>query len=105
MKVVFHYETGYCGSEGIDFFEYPDGTPEDRLYADAHQAAIEHAESYGIYSSQDYAHSENEDEDGDEDEYEGNEYSDNIEGYWELYDPEKHDGLVPGGGLPQFTEV
>jgi len=56
------------------------------------QEAIQYAESYGVYPESDKP------EEFDEDDDNGDVYTDNISGWLELYDPEKHDGLKAGGG-------
>lgn len=54
-------------------------------------AVANHAEMYGIYPENCRP------DDLDEEDDDGDSYSDNIEGYFEDYDPEKHDGLRVGG--------
>lgn len=54
------------------------------LDGDAWEFAVNNAEMYGVYP---YPEDLDEDEDTEE-------YSDNIEGYWEDYDPEEHDGKL-----------
>jgi hypothetical protein len=97
-KIIFKYETGSCGSEGIEYQEYPDDVTEEQLNNEAWVGAVEHAAAYGIYPDSDLESISEEDlaeleESGDIDNY-----SSGIEGWWEDYDPEKHDMLKPGGG-------
>ncbi|CAB4134422.1 hypothetical protein UFOVP273_57 [uncultured Caudovirales phage] len=96
-KIVFHYHTGYCGSDGIDFYEVPDDVTDEELYDFAHTEAVEHASRYGIYPEE-----ERPEDDGFDDM--GDEYSYNIEGWFEEYNPEEHDGMVPGGGPIRWAE-
>jgi hypothetical protein len=91
-KIVFHYHTGFCGSDGIDFVEYNDDTPAEQLDEDAWTGAVQHAESYGYYNLGDMDEEELKAMDEDSRDC----YVDSIEGWWELYNPEEHDGLVPG---------
>jgi hypothetical protein len=87
-KIVFFYHTGYCGSDGCEMHEYPDDVSDNELDNVAWHGALDNAASYGYYPTSDMP------EDYNDEEYEGgDEYSDNIEGYWEEYDAEKHDGL------------
>jgi hypothetical protein len=84
-KIFFKLRTGYCGMDGHDMLEFPDDVTNEQLDDEAWNIACEYAASYGIYP-------ESED-DGDEDEesqYSGH----NIEGRWEEYNPEKHDGYL-----------
>lgn len=92
--IVFSLGTGYAGMDSHDFEVFPDDVTEDELSEEAWQRAIQHAESYGIYPRSDYA----DDEDISDEELDGEEYSDNIGGSWEDFDPKKHEGLVSGGG-------
>jgi hypothetical protein len=97
-KIIFHLETGSCGSEGIEAASFTDNVTEEELNIEAWERAIQHAEAYGIYPESDL------DSYSDEELAEINEedYSGNIEGWWEDYNPKKHDGLVPGGGEWQW---
>jgi len=89
-KIYFTYDTGYVGMESHEVVEYPDDVTDLELADAAWQGALDHAESYGIYPPSD----EDFDEDGFEKETEDSPcYSgDNIDGFWEEYDPAKHDG-------------
>lgn len=87
-KIIFFYHTGYCGSDGCEMHEFPDDTSDNELNDSAWQGAVDNASSYGIYPMEDAP------EDYNDEEYDGgDEYSDNIEGWWEEYDAEKHEGL------------
>ncbi len=97
-KIIFFASTGSCGSDGNDAQAYDDDVTDEQINSDAHAFALENAEMYGIYPREDYENNE----DYSDEELDGDEYSSNIEGWWEDYDPEKHDGLVPGGGEWQW---
>lgn len=56
------------------------------------QYALNHAEMYGIYPKSDMP----EDYDEDDHDYREDEYSDDIEGWLEPYDPDEHDGYMCG---------
>ncbi len=88
FKYFFTYDTGICGTTANEIIEYDEQPDEDTLNQDAWQGALGNAEMYGIYPMAD-APDNYEDED-----YEGDDYSDNIEGTWEIYDAEKHDGCA-----------
>ena len=92
--IVFSLDTDFCGMNSHEFAVFDDNITDEELNDEAWQRAVQHAESYGIYPLSEYAG----DEDISDEELEGEEYSDNIEGSWEDFDPKKHDGLVPGGG-------
>jgi hypothetical protein len=97
-KIVVHYHTGYCGSDGIDFYEVPEDTTDDQLYELAYEGAVEHAAQYGYYPPPEF---EDEESELDEDDS----ISENIEGWFEDYDPDEHDSKVPGGGKPKFMKI
>lgn len=65
-----------------------------RLSAEAWAFAKAHAENYGVYPP----------EDGEEDEesYHGFQWDD-VEGYWEEYDAEKHDGHLLIGSQTEVS--
>lgn len=92
--IVFSLSTGYCGMDGHEFEVFPDDVTDEELDGEAWQLALSNAESYGIYPTEYMPEDYDEDEDG----WDSDEYSDNIGGSWEDFDPEKHDGLVSGGG-------
>ncbi len=93
-KIVFFYSTGYVGMEGAALVEYPDDVTEDILNEEAWQHAVQHAESYGIYPEEDLQDISDEEYEAMEESGELDNYSHNIEGYWEDYNAEKHDGLL-----------
>lgn len=96
IKMVLRLHAGIAGTDSAEFFLVPAGIPQDELGEYAYRQAIEHAESYGIYPTE----SMPEDCDPDEED----DYSDNIEGWFELYNPEEHDGLVTGCGDIHWQE-
>ena len=91
-KIVFRANAGTCGTDTAQGFIYPDNVTDDELAVEAWQFGIDHAESYGVYPMD--AMPEDYDE---ENSYGDDEYSDNIEGWWEEYDPEEHDGIITFG--------
>ena len=103
-KIIFHLSTGYAGMDSTDNGTYPDDVTEAELNDDAWQMAVEHASSYGVYPETDLEGVSDEDMAELEESGEIDNYTNNIEGWWEDYDPEKHDMLVPGGGEWKWRE-
>ena len=92
-KIVIGMDAGVAGTDAWEFYLVPVTVSERELADFAWERAKDHAEMYGIYPRGDY---EGDDEDGDS-------YSDNIEGWVEDYDPEKHDGHTMGG-IPHWEQ-
>lgn len=84
-RVVFRAHAGMCSTDAAEFMVFSDNTTDDELSDQAWQFGVEHAASYGVYPMSEAP------EDYDEDEY-----SDDVEGWWEPYIPEEHDGLRTG---------
>jgi hypothetical protein len=94
---IVHMYVGYAGMDGYEALSMPDDATEEEIQEEAHYMALDHAESYGYYPPDcDY------DEEDEEDTWNSDKISDNIEGYAELYDPEKHDMHRAGGGSFQL---
>ena len=89
-KVVFKANAGFAGTDTADFFVLTRDMKDSELYIVAWLFAIEDAESYGIYPT----HEKYEDEV----ENDPDSYSENIERWYEIYNPEEHDGLRVGYG-------
>ena len=87
---IVHMHVGYAGMDGHDILSMPDDATMEEVQDEAHLMALEHAESYGYYPPSD-EYSEEDDDDSDK-------ISDNIEGWAEPYDPDKHDMLRASGG-------
>lgn len=92
--IVFSMDTGYCGMDGHEFEVFPDDVTNEELDRAAWEHALSNAESYGIYNRADYENCP----DISEEELDSDDYVDSIDGWWEDFDPKKHDGLVTGGG-------
>lgn len=95
--IVFRLNAGMVGTDEAQFEEFEDDISDDELSNEAWERALDHASSYGVYPTSEMP----DDYDEDEVTWQSDEYSDNIEGYWEEYNPEKHDGLIVGPG-PAF---
>ena len=89
-KMVLHLNAGFACTDATEFWKIPTNAMQSEIDALAWERALDHAEMYGIYP-ENYRPEDFDEEDEDS-------YSDNIEGYFEDYDPEKHDGLRVGGG-------
>lgn len=93
-KVVLFLSTGYAGSEAVNFYEINEDASEEHMDEFAYEEAISNAEQYGIYSpeclDENPALEEN--------------ISWNIEGHWELYNPDEHD-MFSHTGTPEFQEL
>lgn len=90
-KIVFTYHVGYCGMDGYDFIEYPDDVTDAELDEAAWQGALANADMFGYYPEEDRP------DDLDEDSEENDQYSSGIDGSWEDYNPEEHDGFSMNG--------
>lgn len=91
-KIVIH--TFACvGAEDCTAYVLERDYTESDLSDIAWQEGVQFAESYGIYPPQ---------EDMEDSEDGGDEYSEDIEGWWELYDSKEHDGLLIYGDNQGF---
>lgn len=70
------------GAEEYEFYKVPVNTTQDDLNEYSWQRAVEFADGYGIYPEPDFAVAVDDD---------GTEYSSDISGHWEDYDPDAHD--------------
>lgn len=92
-KIIFR---GSGKTVGTDFAEaqlVPDNITDEQLSQYAYDISVENAQMYGWDLVDDYS----------ENEYEHEVTSDDLEYYWEEYDPEEHDGLRIGGGSFEDT--
>jgi hypothetical protein len=94
IKIVIRCHTGYCGMDSCEFYEVNANSTDKERDDFAWLCAKENAEMYGIYPCHEYEEAA---EEYGEEFIGGDEYSDNIEGYWETYNPDKHDGHRIGG--------
>lgn len=97
-KIIFHLSAGFAGMDSTENAVFPDDVDTETLDEEAWIRALQNAEAYGVYPRSDL------------EEYSSIElvemtqsgeidnYTDNIDGWWEDYDPKKHDMLVAGGG-------
>ena len=89
-KIVLFLHTGFVGMDSHEFWEVPDTATDDELNALCWERAKGNAEMYGIYPREEYVDTDDFDEDDES-------YSDSIEGWFEDYNPEEHDGYRVGG--------
>ena len=94
-KMVLMLDAGYAGMRSAEFYLVPVDMTEDELSQYAWESAVDFASSYGIYPTRDL--------DGLSDEemaeLDLDDYTDNIEGWFVDYNPDKHDGLRVGSGI------
>jgi hypothetical protein len=95
-KMVLRLECG-IGTDTAEFYLVPDEIDQEQLDDYAWEKALANADTYGIYPESDRPEEDEDDEDA-PDSWTSDTYSDDIEGWWEVYDEEKHDGLRVGGG-------
>lgn len=81
------------GMNSAEFWLVPVDTPQEYLDAWAWQEAIQFAQGYGIQDGADRPHYASEEEE----EQDTTEYSDDISGWFEPYNSERHDGLSMTG--------
>jgi len=91
-KMVLRMYAGCAGTDSAEFYLVPVDMTQDELDDYAWEAAKQHAESFGYYPESEM--SEDYDEEAD---YSDDHYTDNIEGHFEDYNPDEHDGLRVGG--------
>ena len=83
--MVLRMYTGTLGTDAAEFYLVPLDITQKELDDLAWELACQNAESFGIYPP-DPEGTDEDNEDADE----------NIDGYFELYVPSKHDGLRVG---------
>jgi hypothetical protein len=98
-KIVIGMHAGMAGTDDWEFYEVPDDVTDEELGDFAWQLAVQHAETYGIYPLSEYV----DNEDISDEELDSDSYSDNIEGWYEEYDPKKHDGHSMNG-IPNWQD-
>lgn len=93
-KIIFFLSTGYYGMDSNEIHEYDDEVTHEILDNEAWQLALSNAEMYGIYPESDLEGISEQDYEELEESGELDNYSSNIEGYWEDYDETKHARLI-----------
>ena len=101
-KIVIGMYAGMAGTDSMEAFILAEDYTENDLGDIAWQMGVEHASMYGVYPRSDLESMSEEDlaEVDEED------YSENIEGWWEEYDEKEHEGKCAyGSGGPQFQKL
>jgi hypothetical protein len=99
-KMVLMLTAG-VGMDAAEFLNVPVDMTEDELSTYAWEAAVQFAQSYGLEPE-----GHRSDSDEFEDEYGNYNYTNDIEGWFEEYKPEDHDGLVVGNSAhPTFRDL
>ena len=78
--IVFHMSAGFAGMDDTRRAVFDEDITDQQLSDIANELALDLADSYGVEASPDFV----EDEDSE------TLYSDNIEGWWEEYNPDSH---------------
>lgn len=97
-KIVISGSAGQCGTDFWEFYEVSEDATDEELSDLAWQCALANAEMYGIYHTPDYQDSE----ELTDEELDSDQYSEDIDGGYEDYDPEKHDGHTMTG-VPKWN--
>lgn len=93
-KMIVHLSVGFAGMDGYEALLVEDDATEEEIAQEAWYMALDHAERYGYYPTDDYR----EDDEDEDDPWNRDSYSDNIDGCAEDYDPDRHDMHRAGGG-------
>lgn len=86
-KIVFFASTGYVGMDRARLEEWDPATSDKILDEWAYDYALDNADSFGLYPWPDVDEDEIPEEERDQ-------YTDNIEGWWEEYNPTKHGSIL-----------
>lgn len=97
-KIVVHLSTGYCATNAHGFYEINADATEEAISEFCWDLAKDNAEMYGIYPAENMPVDISEDD--------MVQYSYNIEGYYEDYNPEEHDEFTTGSSdEPEFQRI
>lgn len=91
-KIVIGVDAGFAGTDSMTAYILSQDYNDNELSDIAWQEGLQHAESYGQYPRDSMPDDYDEDEDSD-----GDQYNDNIEGWWKLYDEKEHEGMCRYG--------
>ena len=89
-KIVIGMHAGMAGTDAWEFYLVPESVTDEELSEFAWTKGKENAEMYGVYPREEYL-----DEPDFEEDLES--YSDNIEGWCEKYNANKHDSYSMTG--------
>ena len=97
-KIIVHLYTGYCGMDAHEFYEINTDATEEAISEFCWELARDNAEMYEIYPAENMPVDISEDD--------MVQYSYNIEGFYEDYNPEKHDRFMTGNSdEPEFQRI
>lgn len=97
-RMVLFVECG-VGTKQAEAYLVPEDADQKYLDDYSWERAVQHAESYGIYPKCDMP----DDFDEEESDVLGEEYSEDIGGWWEEYDEDEHKGQLIYGPRNDFT--
>ena len=93
-KIVVHLSTGYCATNAHGFYEINADATEEAISEFCWELAVDNAAAYGLSPDEEII----QDDDID--------FSYNISGYYEDYNPEEHDGFITGNSdEPEFQRI
>ena len=95
-KIVVGVDAGFAGTDSMTAYILTQDYTEDQLSDIAWQEGLQHAEMYGVYPR---------DQMSDDEEDDGESYSDNIDGWWALYDEDEHAGHCTSSNEVHFEEL
>lgn len=97
-KIVVHTHTGYSGMDSHEFYEINSDATEEAISQFCWELAKDNAETFGIYPEEEMPDDISNDDTA--------QYSYNIEGYYEDYNSEIHDGFLTGSSdTPIFHSI
>lgn len=99
-KIVIGMSAGQAGTDSMEAYILTEDYTSEYLDEMAQYRGLDHASSYGIYPTE-YMPNDHEMEEN----IGSDEYSDNIEGWWELYNEEKHAGECSYGKGVIFYKI
>jgi hypothetical protein len=92
-KIIgFFSNSKAVGMDGVEAFLFADNTSDDDIFKEVYHASCEWVENWFTLV----------DECSDDEDDDKTIFPEEVEAWWEDYDPEKHDCLKAGGG--SFTE-
>ncbi len=100
-KIVIGMNAGQAGTDSMEACILTKDYTAEYLDEMAWHRGLENASMYGIYPSEDTP----DDYDEMEEDLGGDEYSENIEGWWELYNEEEHEGKCSYGRGVNFHSI
>lgn len=94
-RIVFKYSAG-IGTDSAEAYEVPIEITNEQLDAFAWELAVNNAETFGIYEP---SFTSDFDEEDEEEQYDWEQ----VSGHWEVYNSEKHDGIIMYGNQSEVS--